>query len=56
MDEMTDQEREDFAAAKLASRIEFIRQQLARTPDERLDVMVEISRRLAALRADVRRV
>jgi hypothetical protein len=42
---------DDFLAAKMASRRDFIARQLARTPEERLQVIAALGRRVAALRA-----
>lgn len=45
-----DRQWDDFLAAKLASRREFIARQLARTPEERLAVIAKLARRVAALK------
>lgn len=50
-DAEAERQREDFLAAKMASRRDFIARQRARTPEERLQVMAAIGRRVAALRA-----
>jgi hypothetical protein len=51
----SDAQRTEFIAAADASRRQFIRRQLERSPEERLQVIVKLSRRLAATKSTAQR-